>query len=42
MSDPMEAFRVMKAPSTLGVSVQLRPSVNDTLVEPPLLLAKTV
>ena len=38
----MELFRVMYAPSALGVSVQLRPSVKVVLVEPPLLLVKTV
>ena len=38
----MELLRVIKTPSTLGVSVQLRPSVKVVLVEPPLLLVKTV
>ena len=39
MSGLRDMLRVMKAPSTLGVSVQLRPKVHVMLVEPPLLLA---
>ena len=39
MSGLRDVLRVMKAPSTLGVSVQLRPSVKVVLLEPPLLLA---
>jgi hypothetical protein len=42
MSLAMELFRVMYAPSALGVNVQLRPSMNVVLGEPPLLLAYTV
>ena len=42
MSGLRDVLRVMKAPSTLGVSVQLRPSVKVVLDEPPLLLAYTV
>ena len=39
MSGLRDVLRVMKAPSTLGVSVQLSPSVKVVLDEPPLLLA---
>ena len=39
MSLEMELFRVMNAPSALGVSVQLSPRVKVVLLEPPLLLA---
>ena len=42
MSGLRDVLRVMKAPSTLGVSVQLSPSVKVVLDEPPLLLAYTV
>ena len=42
MSGLKDVLRMMNAPSALGVSVQFRPSVKVMLVDPPLLLAKTV
>ena len=38
----MGVLRVIRTPSALGVNVQLRPSMNVVLGEPPLLLAYTV